>query len=285
MANTHYTASMQRHRRQLGSVAPIAAPLVGCPMMPDVPAQTWDPATCAANARFVSDLGEPLVHLLQPRPGERILDVGCGDGALTEKLARTGCRVLGVDASEAQVRAARDRGLEAEVCRIEDLPFAQQFDAVFSNAVLHWVRDQPAALDRIRRALKAGGRFVAEFGGFGCVNHIRQALHAEVRERGDDPWAHDPWYFPTAEAYGALLKTQGFDVESIALFPRPTPLPGEMAGWLLTFAQPFLRAIPEPERPAFVERVSERLRPALFEEGRGWIADYVRLRFRSVARE
>lgn len=254
------------------------------PAAPGGAAQVWDPAAYAANARFVSDLGAPLVDLLAPVAGERVLDAGCGDGALTEKLVRAGCAVVAVDASEAQVGAARALGLDARVCRIEDLAFDGEFDAVFSNAVLHWVRDQHAALAGIHRALTPGGRFIAEFGGAGCVDRIRQALHAALRARGVDPLAHDPWYFPTADEYGALLGAHGFDVHSLTLFPRPTPLPGEMAAWLETFAQPFMRAVPAAEWPAFVQDVSERLRPALFDAARGWSADYVRLRLRAVRR-
>jgi len=245
------------------------------------PSQTWDPATYEKNARFVSDLGEPLLELLQPAPGERVLDVGCGDGALTEKLVAAGCHVVGIDASEAQVRGARARGVDAIACRIEDLPFVKEFHAAFSNAVLHWVRDQRAALQRICRALRPHGRFVAELGGFGCVNHIRLALHHALEVRGLDPAAYDPWFFPSDEEYAALLRANGFIVESIVLFPRPTPLPGEMSGWLRTFAQPFLEPIPEPERDAFLMTVSEGLRPHLFVAERGWFADYTRLRFRA----
>ena len=249
------------------------------------PSQAWDPTTYAENARFVSDLGEPLIDLLQPIAGERVLDIGCGDGALTEKLVQAGCSVVAIDASEAQVRGARGRGLEAMVCRIEDLPFVSEFDAVFSNAVLHWVHDQDAALQRVGRALRPNGRFVAEFGGFGCVNRIRQALHDALTRRGLDAAACDPWFFPSDDDYAALLRTHGFIIESMVLFPRPTPLPGEMSAWLSTFAQPFLAPIPEAERAVFLARVSEELRPHLFVAGRGWFADYTRLRFRARTAE
>src|SRR5262245_46127720 len=138
--------------------------------------QYWNPENYARNARFVSELGGPLLELLQPVSGERVLDLGCGDGALTMKLVEAGCHVHGVDASAAQIEAARQRGLEAEVCRVEALAFSEEFDAVFSNAVLHWVKDQDRALACIFRALKPGGRFVAELGGAGGVAAVRGAL-------------------------------------------------------------------------------------------------------------
>lgn len=246
--------------------------------------QNWNPEIYARNARFVSNLGEPLIELLEPAPGEKILDLGCGDGALTEKLVAAGCLVFGVDASAEQVKAARQRGLEVEVCSVESLPFSQEFDAVFSNAVLHWVKDQPTALARIFRSLKPGGRFVAEFGGAGNVVTIREALHEALRLRGLNPWIHDTWFFPTAEEYSELLKAQGFEVDSITLFPRPTPIPGDISGWLETFARPFLLEVPPQDRASCIEEVRERLRPNLFRAGQGWVVDYVRLRLRAVRR-
>ena len=241
--------------------------------------QRWDPATYARNARFVSDLGAGVVELLAPQPGERILDLGCGDGALTDALVAAGCAVVAVDGSAAQVAGARSRGLDARVERAESLPFASEFDAVFSNAVLHWIRDADGVLRSVFRALKPGGRFVAEFGGAGCVRTIRDAVSAALTKRGIDAAAHDPWFFPTAEDYQARLERHGFVVRMIVLFPRPTPLPGDVADWLETFAQPFLGAVPPPDRRALVEEVRDALEPILHEPGRGWTADYTRLRF------
>ena len=240
--------------------------------------QTWDPEGYARNARFVAELGLAVVDLLAPQPGERILDLGCGDGYLTAKLKTLGCEVIGVDASAAQVEAARRLGVKAEVVDALDLSYAEEFDAVFSNATLHWVKDPDRAIGNVFRALKPGGRFVAELGGAGGLARIRSALADALARRGLDFAALDPWYFPTAEEYGVKLEQAGFTVETIALFSRPTPLPGEMTAWLETFARSFSAAIDPEERGDFLAEVQEALRPHLFADGR-WTADYVRLRF------
>jgi|SRR5579862_4863257 len=241
--------------------------------------QTWDPERYALNARFVADLGMPAVELLAPRAGERILDLGCGDGALTEKLVAMGCRVTGVDASEQQIAAARARGLDARVMDGERLSFNGGFDAVFSNAALHWMRPADAVIDGVWNALEPGGRFVAECGGAGCVATISAALAAALARRRVDAARVDPWYFPTPEDYGTRLRRRGFVVTSIALIPRPTPLPGDITGWLETFAESFTAALPAAERPAFLDEVREALRPTLCGADGQWTADYVRLRF------
>ena len=244
--------------------------------------QTWDPERYARNARFVAELGMPVVELLSPKPGERILDLGCGDGYLTAKLVAMGCDVLGADASAAQVEAARRLGLRAEVMAAEALDFQAEFDAVFSNATLHWVKAADAAIAGVHRALKPGGRFVAELGGEGCVAQIRAALAEALSRRGLRFADLDPWYFPSARDYGARLEAAGFEVTDIAVFPRPTPLPGEMLGWLETFARSFTAALDRAERPRFVAEVQEALRPSLCDGDGRWTADYTRLRFRAV---
>jgi trans-aconitate methyltransferase len=241
--------------------------------------QSWDPARYARNARFVSDLGAPVVNLLAPRPGERVLDLGCGDGALTLELVRRGCEVVGVDGSEAQVAAARARGLDARVADGQSLAFEREFDCVFSNAALHWMARPEAVIDGVARALRPGGRFAGEFGGEGCVARIVAALDAALARRGISAATLNPWYFPSAGEYGALLEARGFRVDSIALFPRPTPLPGDLTGWLDTFAESFTRALPAGERRAFLEEVRDALRPELVGPDGVWVADYVRLRF------
>lgn len=241
--------------------------------------QTWDPERYARNARFVTDLGMPVVDLLAPRPDERILDLGCGDGVLAAKLADKGCEVVAVDASEMQAAAARKLGLDARVIAGEALPFQDEFDAVFSNAALHWMLRPDAVIDGVWRALKHGGRFVAEMGGRGCVEKIRAALVAGLRRRGVDGESLVPWFFPTIEDYSARLRRAGFTISYISLFPRPTPLPGDVTSWLETFAENFLCALPPGERPVYIEEVREALRPKLCDASGNWTADYVRLRF------
>ena len=245
--------------------------------------QEWDLSRYAANARFVSDLGQAVFDLLNPQAGERILDLGCGDGALTAKLVAAGAQVVGVDASEDMVAAACQLGLDARVTDAYHLAFDGEFDAVFSNAAMHWMkRDPDAVIHGVARALKPGGRFAAELGGHGCVAAITVALCAALEKRAvENPVSFIPWYFPAVDDYRARLARAGFAVEYLALIPRPTPLPTGMRGWLETFALPFTRALPESERGAFLDEVTERLRPALCDEQGRWTADYVRLRFRA----
>jgi len=243
--------------------------------------QRWDPESYARNARFVSNLGRPVLSLLAARPGERILDLGCGDGALALELVEAGAQVVALDASAAQVSAACARGLDARLGDAAALDFDGEFDAVFSNAVLHWVRDADAVIDGVWRALRPGGRFVGEMGGDGNVDSLRAALHAALSRRGVDPAAVDPWYFPTTEDYAGRLRRRGFAVEEIALIPRPTPLPGDLADWLATFAQPFLMAVPEAARGGLVAEVTVAVGRRLRDAEGCWTVDYRRLRFRA----
>ena len=241
--------------------------------------QTWDPERYARNARFVADLAAPVVDLLAPRAGERILDLGCGDGVLTAKLASMGCHVIGVDSSAPQIDAARKLGLDARVMSGEALDFENEFDAVFSNAALHWMSNPPKVIAGVHRALKPDGRFVAEFGGHGCVAKIRKALIEALNRRGINGKAANPWYFPTVEEYSQHLTRGGFVVNYIALIARPTPLPGDVTGWLETFAESFTSNLPPAERPSYIAEVCEALRPELCDPEGKWTADYIRLRF------
>jgi SAM-dependent methyltransferase len=178
------------------------------------------------NARFVSDLGIPVVELLTPKPKERILDLGCGDGALTVKLVELGCALVGVDSSAAMVEAAKALGIEAHVLDGQSLRFTDEFDAVFSNAALHWMTNPEHVITGVWQALKPGGRFVGEFGGYGNVATIVNAIESTLSAR--DIVVAKPWFFPRAEEYKELLEASGFEVRTISLIPRPTLLPGDV---------------------------------------------------------
>ena len=251
--------------------------------MAELSRQVWSAERYAANAGFVSALGAAVLELLAPKPGERVLDLGCGDGALTEKIAAAGATVVAVDAAPDMVAAARARGLDARLLPGQRLDFAGEFDAVFSNAALHWMRPPEAVLAGVRRALKPGGRFVAEMGGHGNTAAILVALRAVLGRRGLDALALSPWYFPSAAAYRRKLEAAGFAVDEIAIVPRPTPLPGSIEAWLETFCEDLFYPLPPAERPRARAEIAELLRPVLTDESGTWIADYVRLRFRATA--
>ena len=245
--------------------------------------QTWNPDQYARNARFVSDLGAPVLDLLAPQPGERILDLGCGDGVLTAKLQSLGCNVIGVDASAAQVEATKNLGVPAQTVDGENLSFENEFDAVFSNAALHWMRNNPdSVISGVHRALRPGGRFVAEMGGAHCVEKIRTALIAALDRRNIDGKAADLWFFPTVEDYSARLTRAGFTIDYIAHIPRPTPLPGDVIAWLRVFAHNFTDKLPASDREAYLAEVQEALRPHLCDATGMWTADYTRLRFKAT---
>ncbi len=247
-----------------------------------MPGQEWNPHSYATNARFVADLGMPVVELLAPQPDETILDLGCGDGELTAKLA-TMCRhVVGIDGSPAQIEAAKARGLEAYVADGHDFDLGRTFDAVFSNAALHWMREPQRVLTCVHRALKPGGRFVAEMGGAGNTKQVSAALRDALARRGLDFEALSPWYFPSPEEYSGLLTEAGFDVVSIQLFPRPTVLPGDLIGWLETFAGTFTNRLDEDDRAAFLEEVRAACASSLRDDKGIWTVDYVRLRFSAL---
>jgi SAM-dependent methyltransferase len=247
--------------------------------------QTWDTQAYEANGAFVHGMAGGVLEWLAAQPGERILDLGCGDGQLTQRIAASGAHVVGVDASAEMVAAARARGIAADHAGAEGLPYADNsFDAVFSNAALHWVRDQNAMMAEVHRVLKAGGRFVAEMGGHGNVAAIQVAFMAVLKRHGYAELENGVNYYPTPRAYTARLEEHGFHVQQIALIPRPTPLAESgMAGWLRTFRRGVLDGLPEGLRDTVVEETVALLAPALRDEEGNWTGDYVRLRFIAIA--
>jgi trans-aconitate methyltransferase len=244
--------------------------------------QHWSAERYAATAHFVPAFGAPVVELLAPQPGERILDLGCGDGVLTAKIAAAGASVVAVDAAPDMVAAAKARGLDARVVPGQSLAFEREFDAVFSNAALHWMHPPEMVLAGVARALKPGGRFVAEMGGHNNTAAIQTAFRAVLARRGIEWLRLSPWHFPSAAAYRTRLEAAGFQVEEIAIIPRPTPLEAGFSGWLDTFAEDFLSPLPHADRAVAKQEIIDLLEPILRDETGLWIADYVRLRFKAM---
>jgi SAM-dependent methyltransferase len=237
---------------------------------------TWRSDAYLRHASFVPNLGAAALELLAPCSGERILDVGCGEGTLTQEIVARGAIVVGIDSSRDMVDAARARGLDARLVNAEALAFDNEFDAVFSNAALHWIRNQDALLDGVAVALRPGGRFVAEFGGQGNIAAIEAAIRVVLARRQLQPEMRR--YYPSDGEYRARLTANGFTVQQISLIPRPTPLPSGIRGWLGIFERSMLDRLGAASEGA-VDEIEELLRPLLCDRHGRWTADYVRLRF------
>jgi len=246
-------------------------------------ANRWSAVDYAKNAAFVPKLGDAVLQLLDPKPGELILDVGCGDGVLTQRIAEAGAKVIGLDSSEEMVEAARARGIDAFVADAEEMDVGRfgQFDAVFSNAALHWMLDPDAVASGIFRALKDGGRFVGEMGGEGNLLTLRTALRDELKARGYAMPDKDPSWYAGAGEFCRLYVTTGFCDVHAELIPRPTRLPGGAADWVRTFRAGVMDVamVPEFEREDIAAAVEARVAPELQQPDGSWCADYVRLRF------
>lgn len=240
----------------------------------------WGATTYDDAHSFVFEYGEDVIELLDPREGERILDLGCGTGHLTNRIAEAGADVVGVDRSEEMIDRARRTYPDRRFVRADarNVAFEAPFDAVFSNAALHWIRDQDAVLRRVAEALRPDGRFVAELGGTGNVSAIVDAVRAELAARGYD--VTHPWYFPSVGEYATKLEEHGFEVRYATLFDRPTELDGGadgLAAWLDMFGDSLLSSVPADEQQEVISGIEDRLRADHFENG-VWIADYRRLR-------
>lgn len=251
--------------------------------------QKWDAKHYDDQIGYVSKLGRGLLELLQAQEGERIIDLGCGTGELSEQIRQRGAYCVGIDYSPEMIEAARKkypngsfRTADAEEFRLE--PGEQPYDAVFSNAAMHWMKRPEKVIYSVGAALRFGGRFVAEFGGSGNVGSIVQALTNELDRIGIDGEARFPWYFPSIGQYAPLLEKHGFEVRCAELYDRPTPLGSGETGlshWLHAFAGSLLAGI-DPQRQAeIVANCEIALKPDLYQNGE-WIADYRRLRIVAV---
>jgi len=242
--------------------------------------EQWDAKLYDDKHAFVWEHGVALLELLAVQPGERVLDLGCGTGHLTARMAATGAEVLGIDNSAVMIEQARQTypHLRFEIADARDFSFDRPFDAVLSNAVLHWITEPARVLACVRRILRPGGRFVAEFGGRGNVKTIVTALDTAGRQLGLGAFP-SPWYYPSLGEYAALLEREGLEVTFATLFDRPTPLEGEqgLRNWVRMFAGDFVTGLAPEQGEEFLRLVEEEARAALYRDGR-WVADYRRLR-------
>jgi trans-aconitate methyltransferase len=243
----------------------------------------WDANLYNAKHDFVWKYGSDVVSLLAPRAGERILDLGCGTGHLTAQIAESGAQVTGVDRSADMVAAARAAypNLKFEIADARNLAYQEEFDAVFSNATLHWIHEPELVLRGVRNALRRGGRFVAEFGGHGNISAMQAAFDRALADLGAaKPGEVNPWYYPSVSEYGSLVEKNGLEVRFITLFDRPTGLADGAAGmrnWITMFGAEYLAKAGDAKREEFLATVEDALRPKLFRDGQWW-ADYRRLR-------
>jgi trans-aconitate methyltransferase len=250
---------------------------------PMAPVPHWDAKLYDSHHSFVSNLAVDLLELLDPRAGEHILDLGCGTGHLSYKITNTGAEVIGIDKASTQIKRANQNypNLNFGVADGSNLVWTEQFDAVFSNAVLHWIQQPEKVIAGVWRALKPGGRFVAEFGGKGNVDTIITAIYAALDAAGyPENKTLNPWYFPSISEYGTLLEATGFQLKLATLMERPTPLNEAEKGlrhWLRMFAGNFFQGIPASEQLHIITDIETHLRPKLFKNGT-WIADYKRIR-------
>ncbi|MEW9699846.1 trans-aconitate 2-methyltransferase [Paenibacillus sp. SI8] len=249
---------------------------------------SWKPELYDNKLGFVSQFGKGVVELLDAQKGERILDLGCGTGDLSSEIAQSGASVIGMDYSERMVEKARQKypNLEFVTGNAESFALDAPVQAVFSNAVLHWVKDAESVVASVWNALEKGGRFVAEFGGKGNVEHIVRGIYDVLsQDYGIDASQRNPWYFPSIGEYSLLLEKQGFRVTYAAHFDRPTQLEDGENGlfhWLNGFAaDEFFKNIPASDRGSIFEKIAHAARPALFADG-VWFADYKRLRIVAI---
>ena len=248
--------------------------------------QEWDADLYDKSFGFIAEFGAGLVELLAARPGERIIDLGCGVGQLSAEIAALGCEVTGIDGDPEMIALAKKKYPDIEfICaRGEDFAVAGSVDAVFSNAVLHWIKEPEPVIANVARALRPGGRFVAEMGAHRNVVTITEALYQALAEQSV---ARDevefPWYFPRTGQYVTLLEAGGFEVTHLRYFARPTPLdncPNGLSDWIRMFGGNFLAAAPAGGEAQVMARAEELCRDQLCPEGR-WVTDYTRLRFRA----
>ena len=245
--------------------------------------QIWDAGVYDKNYSFVFKYGEDLMNFLNPKKGERVLDLGCGTGYLTNLIASAGAVVTGIDKSQEMIEKAKNNYPELDF-RVEDatdFSFDEKFDSVFSNATLHWIRNQEKLLICVYDALKKGGKFLAEFGGKNNIKRVETALRNELLKNGYISNSElDIWYYPSVAEYTTLLEEIGFIVSFVSYFKRDTFLKeGEdITGWLEMFCKPFFHDVELQVKQSIIENIQNNLKETNYKNG-NWFIDYVRLRF------
>ncbi len=254
-------------------------------MQPDTCGEHWQANLYARNARFVSRLASDLIDVLDPKPGQRVLDIGCGDGVFSQLIQARGADVVGVDPAADMVRSARSRGVDARVCAIQDFDEQNAFDLAVSNAVFHWIPEPRRALAAVFRALRPNARFVGEMGGHGNIAAVIRVLTPLLADQGIEFVDRNPWNFPDCDSWSADLRSAGFTVTSADLFERPTPLPTSFGDWIDTFGGSLLAGLPPSVRAAIKSAAENAAEPELRRTDGTWVLDYVRLRFVAVKPE
>ena len=248
----------------------------------------WNASDYQKNFSFVPSYGESVMSLLTKPAGAFVVDLGCGNGSLTPKLAEKGYRVLGIDDSDTMLALAKVNHPEQTFRKGNAINFQleEKADAIFSNAVLHWIdaKDQQELLNNLVQQILPGGEFVCEFGGYGNAEKVHSTLEQCFRERG---LAYPRvFFFPTIGQYAPMLEKAGFRVEYATLFDRPTVQvgPDGLANWIRMFVKEPFREVPEPVQDEIIQETVRRLRGTLW-DGDHWSVDYVRIRFRAVRPE
>lgn len=244
-----------------------------------------DPELIDMRSRFVKMFGMPIIDMMDPKPGERILDVGCGFGAVCQHLDKMGCQTVGIDISKSVVEAAQELGVNARLANAESMMFNEEFDAVYSVSALHWMRHLDQVAESIMRALKPGGRFVGELGSRGSIVKIIAAIRQVMLENGIEMESVRSWYFPSVSEFAAVLERAGFAIRSIELIDRPTVLPGDVRDWMKMFGRHYMDAWDPSEHDRFLDAIRDAAAPAMVNEQGEWVADYRRLRFLAVKPE
>jgi SAM-dependent methyltransferase len=244
----------------------------------------WDAKRYQKEGSFVSKMAMGVVELLDPQKDEKIFDVGCGEGELATEIQKYGAVVFGIDMSQDMVLSAKDKGIDAKVEDILQIQYANVFDAVFSNAVLHWVGKPEIVAKNIYQALKENGRFVGEFGGYGNCGSVVESIQEVFSEHPEFGEFNNPWYFPKADEYKEVLQSNGFDVKYCEIIPRDTPVK-DIKTWLDLFANGIIKDLDESQKEYFKNQVQKKVKSKLYDTTNGWFVDYVRIRFNAVKRD